>query len=407
MLLQRLVSKTVGGKPKLRRASKSCGASLATTNTTDNDLRKLALEHLALLLLQEGQRTAAEAILKSEGYTHTFADCVVRYVVPNRPAETTGSRRRVIAANTDADKCVRVYSDALPPHILKTLQTAFAANSSFWSEHNYFTTTIGGEKKCGYFSYAHPAAEQSSASNIIQQVAAHALNLYRKDFPALSECKFIEWWAHCRPHSDGHQMHFDSDDEGVGGVRNPIASAVIYLSTTALGGPTLVTTQRLGDTDVAHNGWLVHPLCNAMAMFDGKLLHGVIPGHSLPPKHARAAKAPDADAPVGGAASARFSLPMGPRRVTLMVAFWRQLRLRPFCKHAPCAAQRFPSGPAASGITWPTLLAATPESVWATETAPPRSVAVQPVAPIWSSMGDRGAERIPAYSDCFQYPQRP
>jgi len=23
-----------------------------------------------------------------------------------------------------------------------------------------------------------------------------------------------EWWAHCRPHASGHQMHYDSDAEG-------------------------------------------------------------------------------------------------------------------------------------------------------------------------------------------------
>jgi hypothetical protein len=39
-------------------------------------------------------------------------------------------------------------------------------------------------------------------------------------------------------------MHFDSDDEGVGGVRNPIISTVIYL-TDGVGGPTLVTDQVL------------------------------------------------------------------------------------------------------------------------------------------------------------------
>src|SRR4051812_969890 len=39
-----------------------------------------------------------------------------------------------------------------------------------------------------------------------------------------------EWWAHCRPHASGHQLHFDSDDEGRGGVRNPSVSTVLYLS---------------------------------------------------------------------------------------------------------------------------------------------------------------------------------
>ncbi len=42
--------------------------------------------------------------------------------------------------------------------------------------------------------------------------------------------RYAEWWAHCRRHPAGHQLHFDSDDEGTGGVRNPIISTVIYLT---------------------------------------------------------------------------------------------------------------------------------------------------------------------------------
>lgn len=42
-----------------------------------------------------------------------------------------------------------------------------------------------------------------------------------------------EWWAHCRDHTSGHQLHFDSENEGVGiggQVRHPLFSAVVYLS---------------------------------------------------------------------------------------------------------------------------------------------------------------------------------
>ena len=381
---------------------------------TDNTLRRVALEHLALLLLQEGRRAAANAILQSEGYKYTFADCVVRYAVPTHSLANTGGPRRVSpAATIDVDKCVRVYCHALPVPVLKKLQTAFAPKSPFWSEHGYSTTTRGGEKKGGYFSYAYSTAKPSAGANLIQQVAAHFLKLYTKDFPALAECNFVEWWAHCRPHSDGHQMHFDSADEGVGEVRNPIASAVLYLSCSGLGGPTLVTTQRLGDEDVARSGWLVHPICNAAAMFDGKLLHGVIPGRSLPPTSAlQAAAAVDDEANAAdteareAAASARFSLPMGPRRVTLMLAFWRRLRLRPFCACAPSAAQTFPAVETTIA-TWPSLLAAVPASSWATAKVP-QSVPVQSVAPIWTPIkGDSAEQSLPAYSECFQYPRRP
>ena len=29
------------------------------------------------------------------------------------------------------------------------------------------------------------------------------------------ECVYAEWWVHTRPHSSGHQLHFDSDNEGI------------------------------------------------------------------------------------------------------------------------------------------------------------------------------------------------
>jgi len=95
--------------------------------------------------------------------------------------------------------------------------------------------------------------------------------------PHLPLCRYAEWWCHCRPHHSGHQLHFDSDAEGQGGVRNPIVSTVCYLS-GGIGGPTLVTDQHFSDTAVAAHGWLVHPAVNRLCMFDGSVLHGVLPG---------------------------------------------------------------------------------------------------------------------------------
>lgn len=92
----------------------------------------------------------------------------------------------------------------------------------------------------------------------------------------------------------GHQLHYDSDDEGQGGVRNPIFTSVLYLapntssstastssSSTAgceqqpsfVGGPTLITDQVLGGP-LAAKGWLAYPAANRFTMFDGRYLHG-------------------------------------------------------------------------------------------------------------------------------------
>ena len=86
------------------------------------------------------------------------------------------------------------------------------------------------------------------------------------------------------------------------------------------GGPTLVTDQVLSG-NLATKGWLVLPELNRVAVFDGRYLHGVIPGR---------------DVPRGAPAIAGTS----PRRITLMVAFWRQKVWEPVQHPGPC--QHFP-----------------------------------------------------------------
>ena len=68
---------------------------------------------------------------------------------------------------------------------------------------------------------------------------------------------------------------------------------VVYV-TGDVGGPTLVTTQRLTSKRLADRGWIVHPRVNRVCMFDGGVLHGVIPGRGVPPA---------APAAVGGSSS--------------------------------------------------------------------------------------------------------
>ena len=90
-------------------------------------------------------------------------------------------------------------------------------------------------------------------------------------------------------------------------MRNPIISSVVYLSSsttssaaataaaaaaagaagggsldgseTLVGGPTLVTDQRLGG-ELATKGWLAYPAVNRVTMFDGRVLHGEHAGNN-------------------------------------------------------------------------------------------------------------------------------
>ena len=54
-----------------------------------------------------------------------------------------------------------------------------------------------------------------------------------------------------------------------------------YLTPEGIGGPTLVTTQTLQSQTLAKNGWLIFPNENSLGVFDGKYLHGVIPGKGV------------------------------------------------------------------------------------------------------------------------------
>lgn len=109
-------------------------------------------------------------------------------------------------------------------------------------------------------------------------------------------------------------MHFDSDDEGRGGVRNPIVSTILYITASAaVGGPSLVTNQKLTDIRLATKGYLAHPKPQRLVAFDGKYLHGVIPGKGF----------------------------QEGRRTTIMLAFWDEIQIRRGSS-GPGSARPFP-----------------------------------------------------------------
>lgn len=123
-------------------------------------------------------------------------------------------------------------------------------------------------------------------------------------------------------------QHFDSDDEGRGGIRNPIVSTILYITeedsnetttngnqqhTKLPGGPSLVTNQRLTDIRLATKGWMAHPKPQRFVAFDGKYLHGVVPGKGV----------------------------QTGRRVTLMLAFWESIQMREGT--GPGSARPFPT----------------------------------------------------------------
>jgi hypothetical protein len=123
-------------------------------------------------------------------------------------------------------------------------------------------------------------------------------------FPKVKDCSAAEWWCHCRPHASGHQLHFDSDDEGRGGVRNPVCSTVLVLTEGGVGGETLVTSQSATSRTLCETGWLCQGQRNRLLAFKGNLLHGVVPGGGCDALHKTG------------------------RRITFMVAFWKSIQVQ-------------------------------------------------------------------------------
>ncbi|KAG5178768.1 hypothetical protein JKP88DRAFT_201455 [Tribonema minus] len=285
-------------------------------------------------------------------------------------------------------KHVRILDGALPPDMFAMMQSAFAPSAPFWREHAYH------DPATGYFSYVHALGGGAPRSGL-DQVIRHIHALVCRKQPQAKQACFAEWWAHCRPHSSGHQLHFDSDNEGQGTVRNPILSSVIYLhEDESVGGPTLMTNQRLG-ARLADRGWLVFPRANRLVSFDGAVLHGVVPGRSGGGGNA-----------AGGAA--------GARRVTFMVAFWRAIRTRPSPDGRPGPSQPFPykAAAAAAGRTWQRPLLPVREG-WgedaaaAAAAAAPRVVLPFPLRRVWEAVGEEmtpveALSGPPHYNLCFQ-----
>ncbi len=93
----------------------------------------------------------------------------------------------------------------------------------------------------GYFSYLYSFRDRP-ASNFIEQVIDIIYqNLIATDCHSLAglsssacveslrtEATQAEWWVHSRPHSSGHQFHFDSDETALYGGEHAQVSNCLH-----------------------------------------------------------------------------------------------------------------------------------------------------------------------------------
>jgi hypothetical protein len=270
-------------------------------------------EKLALILLQsDGRSREADAILQTLGYTCRLAESVLNY-------QTTRSLEPVVQDGIASDIPCRIYDNFVSEPELQMLKSVFLdPKASYWTEHNY---TV--EPPSPYFSYLIPLNGGDFDFGGIGTFL-HRLQVFlsNSSFSEVKQARHVEMWAHNRPHATGHQFHFDSDNEGCTSttIRNPICSCVVYL-TAETGGTSIITSQRLASRHIAGTtGWSCPAtVAGRMVVFDGKVLHGVVPGKST------SAKTND-------------------RRVTVMFAFWRRIRVREG-DGRPGAARPFPVQP--------------------------------------------------------------
>jgi len=320
------------GPPKKKKKSGRCGLNKTQFNQ--------AGEKLALLLCQSGRCKKAKKGLTSMGFTCRLAKEVLDYPYEDESDQSNTNHEddATVANNTEIKEkkastaICQIVDGFLSPEELKRLRSVFESPTArYWTDHNYAV-----EPPSPYFSYVMPLADICVATEsngkkrtfgFIGDLAQKIMEcpLVNEKFPKLqSKANFVEFWAHNRPHASGHQMHFDSDDEGRGGIRNPIISTIIYITaenTTinngkhgrATGGPSLVTNQKLSDIRLATKGYFAHPKSQRLVAFDGRYLHGVVPGKGVE----------------------------GGRRVTLMLAFWENIQIRR--GEGPGSARPFPN----------------------------------------------------------------
>jgi methyl-CpG-binding domain protein 4 len=231
---------------------------------------------------------------------------------------------------------------------LECLQQVFLDPSAlYWTSQDYHV-----EPPSPYVSYLIPLLEEA-ARNIPGDCGAIHTESFLRQYGALGsvilrvldkiqgwrpavvqQATVCEMWAHNRPNPTGHQLHFDSDNEGLGSIRHPMATAILCLShddpahAGANAAPTLLTNQRLVSRYPSDKGWLAFPRVNRLILMDGRVLHCVVPGKRLAP-------------PLRETQS---------RRVTLMLAFWKRIRVRD--EPTPGAARPFPLGASHEWCSW-------------------------------------------------------
>lgn len=324
------------------------------------NLESEALQLLGLLLCQEGRDEEARHLLRDQGFKYRLSPEVFRY---NCDSSNAAQVPLIEKPPPAPSTYVQAVDGVLPRAMLLQMQSAFSIDAPFWAEHDY------KPGKSQYFSYVHEL--QGPETSFLDQVIRLLHRTAVAHFPQAALARRAEWWAHHRSHTMGHQLHCDSDNEGLNTVRNPIVSTVVYLD-AEVGGPTLVTEQGFNMAVLGRWGWAVQPKENRYVMFRGDLLHCVVPGCGLVPAPGR-------------------------HRVTFMVAFWDDVNVQSPQDNSWGANRLFP--PSHPAHTWHQPLLAH-EGHWEASQAVP--VVIPPAVSVWVDVDEEDNRREGCNLDSLQ-----
>ena len=351
---------------------------------------------LSLLLHLVGKCDEATPYLQRLGVTHKLSPAVWA-ALRSTPHKVLPMPKQPSA------KEVSRYADAVPPRLLKQLQTAFDQSSPFWTESEYATR--------GYFSFWQPMRGSASGESTpapchaIEALAVHLLPL--TGLPSTSVVGF-EWWVHSKQASrslgnaHGHQLHFDTEEgllyrDGSPIIAHPAVSSVLYLNGT-VPGPTLVLDQRYGDEVPARSARVSHPAEGHLLLFPGDLLHGICPAPpptatispSTTNNNSNKRKRPE---PLPQQLCATSKMP---RRVTLMIGFYTHAEVVDAVRRRPLYSACSPMPRATRQCTWPSLLEL--EDGGEEEEHSPIRHEVREVRPAWEAVPTSGRVEVDAWA---------
>ena len=294
--------------------------SVYNDKNSSNDERSMAGEWLALIWIQRGDDDSiryADAVLRDLGYTCRLSRYIFAYQsASNAAVQSTCSRRTSSASSTIP---LVAFDDFLSETERQGLNRIFLRHEEpYWTSHNYQV-----EPPSPYYSYVLPLSSPLLSLTTLLGSVVHKIRDQIAVFQpaAAKQAHYMELWAHNRPIATGHQLHFDSDNEGADAIiRHPLTTSIVYL--TGHGGPTLISNQRLISRQAADKGWLLSAKANRVVHMDGRVLHCVVPGNALLESKEMAREHGDA------------------RRVSIMIALWRSIRIRD--EAVPGAARPFP-----------------------------------------------------------------